>query len=96
MKDIMRKFQKNMAAATFAEAGEWDTAKEMAPEIELSKEATWLDKIFTAITFAESGLHDVAIHTLEPAIARNRGFNSALADDLGLSGIQLMYGTVSI
>lgn len=96
MKDILRKFQKNMVAATFAEAGEWNTAREMAPETELSRETTWLDRIFAAVTFAESGLHDMAIRTLEPAIVRNRGFNSALAEDLGLSGVQLMYGTVSI
>jgi hypothetical protein len=89
MKNILRKFQETMMAATFAEAGEWDTAREMTPDTELSREPTWLNRIFMAITFAESGLHDEAIRG-------NRGFNSAIAEDLGLQGVRLMYGTVSI
>jgi hypothetical protein len=85
-----------MLAAAFAEAGEWDTAREMTPDLELSREQTWLDRIFTAITFAEAGLHTHAIHCLNPAGRENRGFNSVLAENLGLQGVQLLYGTVSI
>lgn len=96
MKNILRKFQETMMAATFAEAGEWDTAREMTPDIELSREPTWLNRIFMAITFAESGLHDEAIRFMGPAAGGNRGFNSAIAEDLGLHGIRLVYGTVSI
>jgi len=96
MKNLLKKFQKYMLAATFAEAGEWDTARNMAPAIELSREPTWLNRIFMAVTFAESGLHDEAIHFLGPASGRNRGFNSAIAEDWGLHGVRLMYGTVSI
>jgi hypothetical protein len=96
MKNIVRKFQETMMAATFAEAGEWDTAREMTPVTELSREPTWLNRIFMAITFAESGLHDEAIRFMGPAAGGNRGFNSAIAEDLGLHGIRLVYGTVSI
>ena len=39
MKNFFYKFPKNMMAATFAEAGEWDTAREMTPVAELSREA---------------------------------------------------------
>ena len=96
MKNILRKFQETMMAATFAEAGEWDTAREMTPVTELSREPTWLNKIFMAITFAESGFHDEAVRFMGPAAAGNRGFNSSIAEDLGLQGIRLVYGTVSI
>jgi hypothetical protein len=96
MKNLLRTFQKNMMAATFAEAGEWDTAREMTPATKLSREPTLMNKIFMAVTFAESGLHDEAIRIMGPTARGNRGFNSAVADDLGLHGIKLMYGTVSI
>lgn len=96
MKHILTTFQKIMAAATFAEAGEWDTAREMTPDLELTREPTRLNKIFMAITFAESGLHDEAIGFLEPVRDSNRGFNSVVAESLGLQGVQLMYGTVTI
>ena len=85
-----------MISAAFAEAGEWDTAREMAPEPQMSSEPGWLNKIFMAITFAESGMHDEALHFLEPARAGSRGFNSVTLNDIGLKGIQLAYGTVSI
>lgn len=146
MKNSIKKFQKNMMAAAFAEASEWDTAKEMAPAKELARELNWVDRIFTAVTFAESGMHDEAIRNLklglvgkraqaarksarspkplrqttwldrvflavtfaesglhgeairilEPGSVRNRGFNTTLVNELGLKGVQLMYGTVSI
>jgi hypothetical protein len=96
MKNIITKFQKIMMAATFAEAGEWDTAREMTPDVEISREPSWLNKIFVAVTFAESGLHDEAVGFLKPAVAKNRGFNSEIIENLGLKGVRLMYGTVII
>jgi hypothetical protein len=38
MKNMVKKFQKTMLAAAFAEAGEWDTAREMTPDLELSSD----------------------------------------------------------
>jgi hypothetical protein len=96
MRNMLNKLQKTMAAAAFAEAGEWDIAREMTPDLELSREQTWLNRLSTAITFAESGLHNDAVRFLEPEAGRNRGFNSVLAENPGLRGIQLTYGTVSI
>ena len=96
MKNILEKFQNIMMAAAFAEAGEWDTARKMTPVSELSRELTWVDRIFMAVTFAERGLHDEAMPFLNPAGRGNRGFNSAIADNLGLKGVRLIYGTVSI
>ena len=85
-----------MAAAAFAEAGEWDTARELTPETELSREPTWLNKVFMAVTFAESGLYDEAVRYLGPAVFGKNDFNGELAANLGLKGVRLMYGTVSI
>lgn len=96
MKNIITKYQKLMAAATFAEAGEWDTAREMLPEVQRSRELSWLSNIFVAVTFAESGLHDAALGILEPARSENRKFNSTIMEELGLKGVRLIYGTVSI
>ena len=64
--------------------------------MELSKEPTWLDRIFMAVTFAESGLRNDAIRFLELVEYTNRGFNSTAAHYLGLPGIRLTYGTVTI
>ena len=96
MKNNITKFQKIMMAAAFAEAGEWKMAREMTPDAEISREPSWLNKIFMAITFAESGLHEEAIGFLKPAAAKNRGFNSEIMENLGLKGVRLMYGTISI
>jgi len=49
-----------------------------------------------AVTFAESGLRNDAIRFLELVEYTNRGFNSTAAHDLGLPGIRLTCGTVTI
>ena len=96
MKNFLSRFQKNMMAATFAAAGEWATANEIAPVTQLSREPNFLNRIFMAVTFAESGIQDEAIRLMGPKTVRNRGFNSAIANDLGLHGVRLTYGTVRI
>ena len=96
MKHFLNKFQETMMAATYAEAADWNTAREMAPGIELSRKPTWLNTIFMAVTFAESGLQEDALRFLEPTVHGNRGFNAVIAKNLGLQGVQVMYGTVSI
>jgi hypothetical protein len=96
MKNLMTKFQKIMAAAAFAEAGEWNTAREMTPDAEISREPGWLHKVFTAITFAESNLHEEALFLLEQAAAASRTRHESLAVELGLKGVRLVYCTVSI
>ena len=69
-------------------------AQELAPDIELSREPSWLEKIFMAVTFAESGLPYEATRMMRPAPAKAR-IDAKLAKDLGLKGIQLKYGSVS-
>lgn len=96
MKTIVKKFQDIMMAATYAEAGEWDAAREMIPETQLSREPSWLNRIFMAVTFAEAGLQREAVGFLDPVPAGRRNLGASLAEELGLKGVRLMYGTVSI
>lgn len=96
MKNIFQAFLKNMMAATYAEAGEWDTAREMLPEIKLSRELSWLNRVFMAAAFAESGLHKEAVELMEPARSSGNDFNAAMCESLGLKGVQVIYGTVLI
>ena len=88
------KFQKIMMAATFAEVGEWETAKDLAPSVELSSRQTWLDRFFSAITFAEYGLYNDAVSYLKQARVKNEK-SVSITDDLGLKGVRLVYGTVT-
>ena len=67
----------------------------MIPEVKLSRKLTWLDRIFAAITFAESGLHNEAVCQLEPVVAKSK-YATTFADELGLGGVKLIYGTISI
>ena len=96
MKTLLMKLQRNMTAAAFAEAGEWEAAKEVAPAAELSRESSKLNRIFTAVTFAEAGLPTIALLFLKPEPARQRVRTTNLAEELGLRGVRLMYGTVTI
>jgi hypothetical protein len=96
MKQAIRNFQKNMMAAAFAEAGEWVTARNLAPQAALTREPAWWQRIFVAVTFAEANLHAEATGMLQPARVRHREPATAIAEGLGLKGVQLRYGTVSI
>jgi hypothetical protein len=96
MKKILHNIQKNMMAATFAEAGEWDTAREMLPERKLSRELSWLNRVFMAITFAEANLQKEAVGFMAPVGGRRSDFNAVIYENLGLKGVQVIYGTVLI
>lgn len=83
--------QKWMTAITFAEAGEWETAKNMMPVTLRSRAINQFQKIFMAAAFAEEGLHAEAISLAECA-----DLQAPKADDflqsLGLGGIRMTYG----
>lgn len=83
--------QKWMTAITFAEAGEWETAKNMMPVTIRSRAISQFQKIFMAAAFAEEGLHAEAI-----SLAEGLGPEAPKADDflqsLGLGGIRMTYG----
>jgi hypothetical protein len=83
--------QKWMTAITFAEAGEWETAKSMMPAPLRSRAVSQFEKSFMAAAFAEEGLHDEAIR-----LAECPDLQAPKADDflqsLGLGGIRMTYG----
>lgn len=83
--------QKWMTAITFAEAGEWETAKNMMPVTLRSRAINKFQKIFMAAAFAEEGLHAEAI-----SLAECPDLQTPKADDflqsLGLGGIRMTYG----
>lgn len=83
--------QKWMTAITFAEAGEWETAKNMMPVTIRSRAINKFQKIFMAAAFAEEGLHAEAI-----SLAECPDLQAPKADDflqsLGLGGIRMTYG----
>ncbi len=80
MKEISRKFEDAMAAVAFAEAGEFDTAREiMTGEVSLDErikslkhevDTTVDDLTSMAITFAEAGEHEKALEILKEAEKR--------------------------
>jgi hypothetical protein len=69
MKKLARKLERIFSAATFAEAGEYETAKEILREGERSQKTDRvtpaarlgkLERIFSAATFAEAGEYETA------------------------------------
>jgi hypothetical protein len=98
MKKICAQFQKMMAAATFAEAGEWLTARQMLPADPGSREAGGLARVFSAVAFAEAGLHETARQFIAGSRLAGTSFVMSPADieGLGLQGYHLVYGYVSV
>ncbi len=81
-------------AITFAEAGEWDTARSFMPPTKRSRLAIWLEQATMAVTFAEAGLPEealryVTIPTSTPASSRN------FLELCGLDQAHLTYGVIS-
>lgn len=83
-------------AITFAEAGEWETARSFMPPTRRSRLAVWLEKTAMAVTFAEAGLPEEALRyatsfatTTVPANTRN------FLELCGLDQVHLTYGVVS-
>lgn len=83
--------QKWMTAITFAEAGEWETAKNMMPVTLRSRAINKFQKIFMAAAFAEEGLHAEAISLAEcPDLQAPKA--DGFLQSLGLGGIRMTYG----
>ena len=90
MKTLTR-FQKWMTAITFAEAGEWETARNMVPVGMPGRAINQFQKIFMAAAFAEEGLHAEAIALAERPDSRVPSADEFL-QSLGLGGIRMTYG----
>lgn len=96
MKQLFDKFSSWMNAVTFAEAGEFETARQMMPATQKRRNVlTWFDKVFMSVTFAEAGLHEEAIAIMNVKPAENNAPADFL-ETIGLKGIRITYGTMSI
>ena len=76
-------------AITFAEAGEWDTARSMMP----TKKRSGIERLFdyfTAVAYAEEGMVDEALRLIDAKPREPRGF----LDVVGLSQIRVTYAHI--
>lgn len=83
-------------AITFAEAGEWETARSFMPSIRQSKAAAWFQDLCMAVTFAEHGLHDEALRLLSAgsgAAAPSRKVN--FLELCALDNVRCTFATLS-
>ena len=81
-----------MNAITFAEAGEWDIAREMMPKGRDPHAISWFQKTFMAAAFAEEGLHAEALLVMDSPVPAANTANDAFLRSLGLNGIRMTYG----
>ena len=96
MKKISETFSSLMNGVTFAEAGEFDTARQMMPVPSKRKtELSWFDKTFMSVTFAEAGLPEEALDIINVNQAENHGSVDFL-EAIGLKGINLKYAILPI
>jgi hypothetical protein len=88
-------FSNWMNAITFAEAGEWETARQMMPaQRNIKKEMSGFCRIFAAVAFAEEGLPKEALRLLErPQLNTD---SSEFMKIIGLKGSRLTYGVLTI
>jgi hypothetical protein len=96
---IMRKsltiFQRWMTAITFAEAGEWETARRMIPVTTLNRKISPLEQSFMAAAFAEAGLHDDAIKMAD-GLSYQAPTTEDFLQSLGLGGVRVTYGVLAV
>jgi hypothetical protein len=95
MKRMLEKFQKMAMSATFAEAGEWDTARELLPESKPRTSLNWLESHFSAVAFAESGLPEEAVR-ISSGRENFRSPGNDFYETLGLKGVHLSFGYVTV
>jgi len=95
MKTTLSTLQKWLTAITFAEAGEWESARQMSPLVALNRKVNRFDRVFMAASFAEAGLHAEAC-----VMAQTGSCKAGEADDffasLGLAGIRMTYGVLAV
>jgi hypothetical protein len=67
MKNLIKKLENIYSAVAYAEAGEFETAKQIMNEIRPEKrigKISRLERVMMAITFAEANEHDTAIEIM--------------------------------
>ncbi len=84
-------------AVTFAEAGEWDTARWYAPAPGKARPWAWIERHLVAAALAEGSLHDEALRVLRngggPGGSRRE--EDALDALLRARGIRMSFGVLS-
>ncbi len=80
-----------MTAVTFAEAGEWETARYYAPHPRKSRLLAWIERHLEAAAFAEEGLHDEAMRIA----GLKRAEEDALDALLRVHGMRIFCGVLS-
>lgn len=93
MNKYPEKYRGWMMAVTFAEAGEWETARAMIPDARPNKVLGYLEKVFMAVAFAEEGMPEEA-HRIMDSRARLRGMGDFL-DAIGLRDVPVTYAVLS-
>lgn len=84
-----------MTAITFAEAGEWETARFYMPRTTTMTLRSWLEKTFMAIAFAEEGMTEEALRlTGKKPPRRNCGCCETFLETIGLSEASMTFGLV--
>lgn len=95
----LKTLEKVFAAASFAEAGEHETAREIAGIIPRPAKDTlnaW-DRTFAAASFAEAGYPEVAMEMLEGKAPRKKDNSlESFLNTVGLSGTRFSYGLARI
>ncbi|HET8539928.1 MAG TPA: hypothetical protein VFL83_08655 [Anaeromyxobacter sp.] len=82
-------------AVTFAEAGEWDTARRYAPRPGRSRVGAWLERHLLAAALAEEGLRDDAVRLVGNGPPPAAGEEDALDALLRAHGLRMSFGVLS-
>ena len=108
MRKWIENIEKTFAAVSFAEAGEHDTAMEIAAikpnRSKVPKFLKAIRKIFVAITYAEAGCHDMALEFLgkdtvkssKHSLKSNEQSLKTFLNTVGLKGVRISYGLVRV
>lgn len=94
MNTYPEKYRGWMMAITFAEAGEWETAREMLPATGRKKEAGYLERAFMAVAFAEEGMPEEAVRIMDNQPHHVPGLGDFL-DAIGLRGVPVTYAVLA-
>ncbi|MFA4911032.1 MAG: hypothetical protein WC649_08325 [Desulfobacteria bacterium] len=92
MRNIKGRIEDWFAAVAFAEAGEGETALEIAGIQRRPQKKLSFDNLMAAITFAEAGVHEYALE-FAGKTAHKKGSKPL---SIVLPGVKIWYGTATV
>lgn len=95
MNTYPEKYRGWMMAITFAEAGEWETARAMLPATGRKKKAGYLERAFMAVAFAEEGMPEEAVRLMEDRQTHHIPALGDFLDAIGLRGVPVTYAVLA-